>query len=763
MKLFTRVVFYASLSLAALAALAPLAPAAFLRAPVEAALSASLHRAVDVGGVRLTLFPSGPVPGPGFVLENVTIHDDPQAGIEPFAYMQELGASVRLLALLRGRLELSGINLGDASINLVKTAAGPWNFQLLLDSIQAENAALPAFRMRGGRVNFKFGDSKSPFFFNQADLDVAHGVAGDLDLRFSGEPSRTDHTRQDFGRAFLRGLYTANGHLDLQLQLQRSSLEETLRLIDPQGFGVHGVLAIKARASGDASRLALSGQIEIGDIHRWDLLPAAGQAWQLPFNGVLDLTAERLDVASNLADSPVRVEFHARDYLRRPRWNAGVEFRDMPLATLLQVARHMGAMLPETLAVSGSVSGATAYDPERGLTGEMALHDAALQWEEGSPLRAEAAALALRAGTIQLAPATVRVEPNQTAVVEGQVALAVPHTFEYRISTPGMDVTALRPLGLASIPVISESAKGTWKGWVRYQREKWTAAVELRNGELTIAGLSAPLQVRSAAVSLTPARVAIHRMVGRAGGIGFTGSYEHRDTQIPQFTLELEELDASELERLLAPTLARGGRGFLARTLRFPLPAPPPWLTERRAAGSISIRRATAGGWTAQNFRALLNWEGPSVKFANVSARVESATIAGALEVDLRAPSPKYRFEGSATGIPYAGGLVELAGMIEGEGPGTQLLETARGEGTLRARGIAVAPDAEFRLLTANFTLAPAGITPRWRFSNVEASLPGAMLEGAGTLGEDGRPVLELAQGERQLRYTGPPMTAAAK
>ena len=48
-----------------LAALAPFIPAAFLRSPVESALANSLHRPVNVGDVRFSFFPNGPVPGPG--------------------------------------------------------------------------------------------------------------------------------------------------------------------------------------------------------------------------------------------------------------------------------------------------------------------------------------------------------------------------------------------------------------------------------------------------------------------------------------------------------------------------------------------------------------------------------------------------------------------------------------------------------------------------------------------------------------------------
>src|SRR5579862_1952105 len=155
-------------ALAALAAIVPYLPTDVLRPGIERALERGLGRKVDVGGISLTLFP-GPLPRPGFTLDRVTIHEDPRAGIEPLAYVESVGASVRVLSLFQGKLEFSSLNLTDATINLVKTDAGPWNFQFLLDNGAADSKRIPAIRMRSGinstsRVNFKFGDTKSVFY-----------------------------------------------------------------------------------------------------------------------------------------------------------------------------------------------------------------------------------------------------------------------------------------------------------------------------------------------------------------------------------------------------------------------------------------------------------------------------------------------------------------------------------------------------------------------------------------------------------------------
>jgi len=93
-------------------------PLDFLRPRMERALERGLGRKVEVGHVHVNLFGM-----PGFTFEDVVIHEDPRAGIEPFAYVPALNAGVRALGLLRRRLEFSSLNLGDATVNLVKSGS----------------------------------------------------------------------------------------------------------------------------------------------------------------------------------------------------------------------------------------------------------------------------------------------------------------------------------------------------------------------------------------------------------------------------------------------------------------------------------------------------------------------------------------------------------------------------------------------------------------------------------------------------------------
>src|ERR1700722_3039360 len=111
-----RAIFIAVLLVIVAGIAANFLPVDFVRPPIARALERGLGRRVEIGEIHFNLFT-----GPGFTLDSVTIHEDPRAGIEPFAYVETLEARVRVLSLLFRRLEFSRLRLGDATVNLVKT------------------------------------------------------------------------------------------------------------------------------------------------------------------------------------------------------------------------------------------------------------------------------------------------------------------------------------------------------------------------------------------------------------------------------------------------------------------------------------------------------------------------------------------------------------------------------------------------------------------------------------------------------------------
>ena len=151
------------------------------REQIRAGLQRSLQRKVDIeGNTRLNLFR-----GPGFSVEKVIIHDDPSIGLEPFANVPELQATVSLSSLWTGRLEFATVRFVEPSLNIVKSEGKPWNLVPLLQSATAiRDSWFPEIQISDGRINFKLDNTKSILYLTDTDLSISPSRDG-FDLRFS--------------------------------------------------------------------------------------------------------------------------------------------------------------------------------------------------------------------------------------------------------------------------------------------------------------------------------------------------------------------------------------------------------------------------------------------------------------------------------------------------------------------------------------------------------------------------------------------------
>ncbi len=728
----------------------------FLRPKIARALERGLGRQVVVGPVHFNLFT-----GPGFTVDDVTIHEDPRAGIEPFAYVGSLEGRVQLLSLLRHKLEFSSLRLIDASINLVKTDAGPWNFQFLLSSAPASAGTMPAIKMRGGRVNFKFGETKSVFYFDGADLDVAPSMDGSVELRFAGAPSRSDRAGQNFGNFFVRGRWSAQ-KVDMKVELEKSALEEVARLIDRRGFGLHGIVALDAQLSGAPSHLDVTGNIEINDVHRWDLLPQSGGGLRVGYKGTLDLKGDHLELesVSDVPNPQIAAAFRAWDFLSAPHWDASAELKQLPVVTALEIARHMGAGLPDKLAAEGSLSGEVRYSEPDGIAGRVALQNASVTLPDGRPLRAASAAVVIENQVMSLEPATVNVGENESADVEGSFSLQGAGNLDLKITTRALSVSDMRSFGVAAIPLLDQTPQGTWRGWARYQWTRdqpgqWSGEYELQNARIPVEGLAEPLKVQSAAVSLNGKRVTVSRLRAKVGAIAFTGDYRWEPATVHphKFHLAIPEADAAELQRVLAPSLVRD-RGFFARTLRLGDAPMPDWLKARRADGTVTIGALTFGETEVRVESARLLWDAAEVRLVGLGAHVNEAALNGELTVDLSGRAPHYRFDGKLDNVPYKDGSLDFEGSLDADGVGADIMASAHAEGRLHGRSIAFTPEAEFRAAAACFEVSEQTGAERWKLSSVEVTQGPDTYTGSGATQSDGRLVLDLLSRGRQVRYS---------
>ncbi|MBM3774732.1 MAG: hypothetical protein FJW37_06155 [Acidobacteria bacterium] len=628
------------------AAAAPLISAESFRQRMIAALERGLGRRVAIEGeVRFITWG-----GPGFSATKVVVHEDPAAGLEPFAYAGSLEARLRLSSLWRGRLEFSSLRLEEASLNLAQGPGG-WNFVPLVSRDFVSR--FPRLALRSSRLNFRFEDQKSRFYLLNAEMDITPGPAG-WDVSLAGEPARTDRPARGFGSFSAHGRWTRAGELDLELALERSRIEEAAALLDIPNSGVHGMLSSRLRLRGPLARVRISGSLDAGDIHRWDLLPGGSQEFRLPIQGRLDLARQELELEAHppgRGGPTFSARLRAHDFLGQPRWGVSVTWIHFPVEPLLAAASHMGAPVPAGLKLAGWLEGAVSYTTEGRFQGEVALREAALQMPGSEPLRFDYAALLFDRTRFRLVRSSVVTSANDRAQLEGDL-LWEPGEFHLAIQTDHMDVAALRSqAGLAGVPLLEQVRSGSWSGRLRYDRAGWSGLVRLEQAELAWPGLAEPVAVASAVVRIQGARVFMDRIRARAGSMELEADYLYEpDSARPhRLRLAIPELTSAELERLLAPTLRRS-RGLLARALgQSPLP---PWLSGLRLAATVQVAALAVDHLLFQNVHCGVVWDGGAVAIESLTARVEPGEIRAALDADLSGPEPVYELQSFALDTP---------------------------------------------------------------------------------------------------------------
>ena len=240
---------------------------------------------------------------------------------------------------------------------------------------------------------------------------------------------------------------------------------------------------------------------------------------------------------------------------------------------------------------------------------------------------------------------------------------------------------------------------------------------------------------------------------GAEGGADASAENGAEKAQPQSFRLQVAAADAKELERLFQPTISREG-GLLARTLRLGAAgATPDWLSERDVEGVLSIGAFTLADTRLSIDSSRLAWDGASVKLSAIRGKVADAALAGELRVELAGRAPVYRFEGDLDNLPYKGGKLDFKGKVSAEGNGSALWTSIKADGTLSGRSIAFSPDAEFRQASGHFQINMTAAGPRWKFSGLKLTQGSDNYSGEGSTQTDGRIVLDLSTGGRQVTY----------
>ena len=747
---------------------APYVDAGAFRGRVQTALESALGRRVQMGDVHYSLFN-----GPGFQVDNVLIEDEPRAGIEPFAAVTSLQASIRLRSLFGGKLAFSTLRLDEPTVNLVRPGGDTWNIQPFLARMIAGHGVssgdFPDIQVRSGRLNFKFGDTKSVFYISEADLDVYPRSSGELIVRFEGTPARTDRGPHGVGVVSGSGAVRfGNGGEDqiaMTLNIARTPIPEIGHMFGRPDSGIHGAVTAQAHISGAAAHPSIAGELTIQDVHRWDLsAPATGEAWTVAWAGALDLRSQHIELWTlppTGQPATVAVKATVTDYLSTPNWDISVALNGLPASSLVGAARHMGLPLPDSMTVQGAVSGSVGDSRDRGLTGQFALADASIAISGVGSARLEHADVTVSGGQLAFGPATVALDSGQSADISANWDAAAP-AVSVDVETRGASIAELHAaasalLGNGSVPLLDAATGGVLRGSLRYEQKgddpgAWTGQYAVQNTVFAVDGLTEPLQVASASIATGPGELSVTKLRGRAGKIDFDADYHSaaRPAAPARLRLAIGSARIDEIERVLVPTLRRPET--LLTRLRLRRAAPPAWLRERNIEGTVQVKSLMFGDTGLGSVAGQLRWAGTAVSLQNAAWSLDEASGSCELTVALSGVVPRYHLTGRLDDIAWRDGDLSIEGTLDTAGTGSDLLDNARLDGTFAAHDATVAPDATFDEISGSYHFL-ASATPRLTLEKLEARRKRDTMTGLGFSQPDGRIALDLASGHKQIRY----------
>jgi AsmA family len=369
---------------------------------ISETVARSIGHPVHLGSVKLQLLPS-----PGLAITDFVVEENPDFGAEPLLRSPAVTVSLRLSSMWRRRLEVSRIDLDDASVNLVHSAQGQWNFGSLLEQAaripnaptaqrhSSGNPRFPYIQFKSARINFKSGNEKTGFAFLNANLSIWLDNPDQWRLRFEAQPARTDLDLEleDMGLMRIEGALNRAVTLDempvkLRVEWSHAELGQATRMLLAEDPGWRGDLRAEADLAGDLRDLHLATRLQLANAHRVEFFPLT------PFDIDARCTAEYRhpqQIVDNLTclwpvgDGHLLLTGSVQNF-SKPQSRLALEINQTPASLAVNVLGLLRAELPADLQAKGLINGNFTYASVGAprLSGQATIEPLRVSFDDGA-------------------------------------------------------------------------------------------------------------------------------------------------------------------------------------------------------------------------------------------------------------------------------------------------------------------------------------------------------------------------------------------
>jgi hypothetical protein len=674
-----------------------------LKARIANSIGRAVARPVEIGSVQLRFLP------PGFDLENLVVDEDPSFGAEPMLRATEATARVRLISLLRGRLDVSRLELTEPSLNLVRRADGRWNLEELLEHMARTPTAptakskseiklgFPYIEASSGRINFKFGAEKKPYALLDADFALWQESENEWGVRLKAQPLRTDTDLNNAGVVLVNGTWQRapnlrNTPLQFSLEWSRAPLGQLTKLISRNDMGWRGEVRLDATLNGTPAGLQIGADASIDDFHRYDISSmGGGMRLQMHCDGNFSSVEQMVhQIFCSLPAGNGMISLHGDAGLPGAhRVDLSLELENVPMTAVAQLARRAKKNLSADLVATGGVQGDfVAREDEKSVggpefEGQGEITDLRLQSaSNGVDLSAGTVPFVLVSGKGKRSKPSYLTDPfveaaNGLRIEYGPFPVALgkglpaeargwfgPSGYALMLHGEGEISHTLPLASMVGLPAINAKAEGiaqmdlvvagSWTNRLSqdasgFSAPQVTGKVQLHNVRASIRGTSAPIEISSAELVLSPDEARIDKLNARAGNARWTGFVSlPRGCGVPgacvaSFELNTDKVALNGLHNWLRPPSAE-------RHWYQVLPSnspPASFLQNLRATGKVSAGRMLIHNVAADRVSASLTLEQGKLDISDLRADVLGGKHQGNWQIDFAAGPTVYSGNGT--------------------------------------------------------------------------------------------------------------------
>ena len=612
----------AALLLGAFFALPWLVNADSFRPLLKAELEKSLKRPVELGKLKLSVFPLA------IEASDVSIGEDPAFGKDrPFAKAEKLAVRVDLFGLLKQQVNIESLRITNPLVELIRDRQGHWNTDSLTSSDGSSSTLkLAELRIDNGRVAVRTPTQPRAEYQN-IDVLLRDYAAG------SGKSPLTVTARMPGNNSGSLGFEgtIAGSELAGEVTIKGCSLPALEAALGRPNSKSEGRLSGKAKISSAAKAWSAAGSLDLqskthgnvtatfktdakNDLVRIEQLNAKLGQLQLNLSGTVE--GDQLALKLNAADAPITE-------LAKLASGFGIAF-----APGMDVKGSLGADL--------AIGGTTASPV---FTGQVRVKKLEMR---GGELKQPVHTASL---VVNLTPDQLRAEPFevQTGNTRLSGAFAVAN---YSSARPQLDASVTVPK--SSLGDLVDIAQAYGVAAARGMKATGTAALEakvfgslakgaplqyrgtgsLEDATINSPQLTKPVTVRHAKLRFEGDAAGVEEMDATIGQTTLTGRIATHGDSL-DFALAADKLDVDELRTLIAP--APEAKTHSSSTLK--------------GRGTLSVGSLKMDRLLLTNVRTNLSIEGGQMRFDPLTANLYGGTHTGTILVDQRNPQAVYTLD----------------------------------------------------------------------------------------------------------------------